>query len=98
MVYPRLPPVPFVDAFQANVTLLPVVAVTWKLPGVVGAVVGSFLRLARAGTESIATAIPSATILETMLRFMSLRTLARYLTVSGVNIIDSPFGSVLIQL
>lgn len=62
MLYPRLPPVPFVEAFQANETLLFVFAVTWKLPGVVGGV-DPLLGLPMAGKDSMATAIPSATIL-----------------------------------
>jgi hypothetical protein len=62
MLYPRLPPDPGVEAFQANVTLLFVVAVTWKLPGVLGGV-DPFLGNAMAGKESMATAIPTATAL-----------------------------------
>src|SRR5580692_320184 len=64
MLYPSLPPEPGVDAFQANETLLVVMAVAWKSPGVDGGVsAGGFLPSARAGKESMASARPSATVL-----------------------------------
>ena len=63
MLYPNFPPDPGVDAFQANVTLLVVMPVTWKSPGVLGGVDFLLLTLPRAGKESMATAIPSATAL-----------------------------------
>jgi hypothetical protein len=63
MLYPKPPPDPGVEAFQANETLLPVVAVTWKLPGVPGGVGPPLLSILWACKESMATAIPSATTL-----------------------------------
>jgi len=91
MVYPRLPPDPFVEAFQANVMLLVVVATTWKLPGVLGGV-DTFLELPKAGKESMATVIPSATALAAALQFLGLLTLTCDRIVLVANIIDPPFG------
>jgi hypothetical protein len=63
MLYPTFPPDPGVDAFQANETLLVVMPVTWKSPGVLGGVGAPLLSILWACKENMATAKPSATTL-----------------------------------
>jgi hypothetical protein len=76
MLYPNFPPDPGVDAFQASETLLVVMPVTWKSPGVLGGVF-PLLNLPRAGKESMATAIPSATALAAAPQYPGLELLTR---------------------
>jgi hypothetical protein len=89
MLYPKPPPDPGVEAFQANETLLPVVAVTWKLPGVPGGVGPPLLSILWACNESMATAIPSATTLAAVPEAL---TPGGHPIVLDTNIIDPFFG------
>jgi hypothetical protein len=74
MLYPNFPPDPGVDAFQANETLLVVMPVTWKSPGVLGGVF-PLLSFLWACKESMATAIPSATALAAVPKYLGLEIL-----------------------